>query len=357
LTNSGASGGPSRCAAGSPSIPGVVSGTCAGYAKPSWQSGVVGIPQDGVRDLPDVSLFAANGVWNHYYLFCFSDAANGGTACTGNPSGWTGAGGTSFAAPIVAGIQALINVTAGGAQGNPNYRYYQLAAGEYGAGGSSACNATNGNAVASSCIFYDVTIGDIDANCTGAYNCYLPAGNVGVLSTSTTAYAPAFPATLGWDFATGIGTVNVANLVANWKISVPPPTTGAAHDFDGDGKSDIAWASTDGAIVAWLMNAAQVAQDGTLGVMASNWQIVGQRDFNGDGKCDLAWRDANSGTVAIWLLNGLQVLQTGTLGAMPSNWVVAGTSDFNGDGKGDILWRDTNTGAVVIWLLNGLQIL
>jgi hypothetical protein len=35
----------------------VVSGTCQGTAKPSWQSGVVGIPTDNVRDLPDVALF------------------------------------------------------------------------------------------------------------------------------------------------------------------------------------------------------------------------------------------------------------------------------------------------------------
>jgi subtilase family serine protease len=68
LNNGGGSGGPSGCATGSPSpsTPEVVSGSCAGYAKPSWQSGVVGIPNDGVRDIPDVSLFAADGLWGHY---------------------------------------------------------------------------------------------------------------------------------------------------------------------------------------------------------------------------------------------------------------------------------------------------
>jgi subtilase family serine protease len=68
LNNVGGSGGPSGCASGSPSpsTPEVVSGTCAGYAKPSWQTGVVGIPSDGVRDIPDVSLFAADGVRGHY---------------------------------------------------------------------------------------------------------------------------------------------------------------------------------------------------------------------------------------------------------------------------------------------------
>jgi hypothetical protein len=50
--NPAGSGGPSACATGSPSVMDVVSGTCAGYAKPSWQSGLVGNPSDGVRDLP-----------------------------------------------------------------------------------------------------------------------------------------------------------------------------------------------------------------------------------------------------------------------------------------------------------------
>jgi len=70
-------GGPSQCATGTPSINGVVSGTCAGWPKPSWQS-VFGNPNDGVRDTPDVSLFAADGLWSHFYVFCWSNTAQGG---------------------------------------------------------------------------------------------------------------------------------------------------------------------------------------------------------------------------------------------------------------------------------------
>src|SRR5260370_14236896 len=55
-------------------------------------------------------------------------------------------------------------------------------------------------------------------------NCYLAGAPVGVLSTSNTAFAPAYGATLGWDFATGIGTVNAANLVNNWPGAVPQPS-------------------------------------------------------------------------------------------------------------------------------------
>jgi subtilase family serine protease len=213
LTTASGSGGPSGCATGTASTSGVVSGTCKGYAKPTWQS-LVGNPADGVRDIPDVSLFAANGVWGHYYVFCYSDTRNGGVPCTGAPSGWAGAGGTSFASPIMAAIQSLVNQRSG-RQGNPNPIYYQIAASEYGATGNASCNSNNGLSVASTCTFYDVTQGDMDVNCTGTHNCYRPSGTNGVLSTSNTAYLKAYGTTTGWDFATGIGTVNAFNLVFN----------------------------------------------------------------------------------------------------------------------------------------------
>jgi subtilase family serine protease len=209
ITTFAGSGGPSACATGTSG------GSCAGYPKPSWQA-IVGNPNDGVRDIPDVSLFAATGIWGHYYVFCDSDTGNSGTPCVGSPSGWSAAGGTSFAAPIMAGVQALVNQQTGSRQGNPAPTYYSLAASEYGPTGNNTCNSTLGNGTASNCVFYDVTQGDNGVNCTGSLNCYDPAGRYGVLSTSSNSYSPAFKATTGWDFATGIGTVNAANLVNNW---------------------------------------------------------------------------------------------------------------------------------------------
>ncbi|MBV9769851.1 MAG: hypothetical protein JOZ32_09790, partial [Bryobacterales bacterium] len=176
-----------------------------------------------VRDIPDVSLFAANGAWGHYYVFCFTDTKNGGSPCTGAPSGWAGGGGTSFSSPILAGIQALVNQKEGGAQGNPNYVYYKLAALEYGAQGSSVCNSSNGPAA--SCIFHDVTLGDNAVNCAGSVTCYGYVANQhghrlgtpdGALSVSSTIFEPAYTTTTGWDFATGIGTLDAYNLVMNW---------------------------------------------------------------------------------------------------------------------------------------------
>ncbi|HVW11041.1 MAG TPA: S53 family peptidase [Bryobacteraceae bacterium] len=212
LVVAGGSGGPSGCAVGAPSTYGVVSGTCQGYPKPSWQKGVEGIANDGVRDIPDVSMFASDGwAWNHFAIICFSDIRNGGAACKGSPMNWVGIGGTSLAAPMMAGIQALINQTAGSAQGNPNPVYYSLAA------------TTPG-------VFHTVTQGDIDVNCGGVVSCYgylgTPtygrAGRVygttygGVLSLSTSSLQPAYTAGASWNFATGLGSVDVNALVGAW---------------------------------------------------------------------------------------------------------------------------------------------
>jgi subtilase family serine protease len=207
------SGGPSGCATGTPASTGVVGGTCRGYAKPSWQAGT-GVPADGVRDIPDVSLFAANGVWGHYYVDCWSNIRAGGSSCAGAPSTWDGGGGTSFSAPIFAGIQALVNQKNGGAQGNPNPVYYKLA-------------ATNG-------IFHNVMSGDNDVNCGGTTRCYGATQSTGgggrrgssvsyngALSTSSTSFAPAYTAGAGWNFATGLGSVDANNLVNNWPSASP----------------------------------------------------------------------------------------------------------------------------------------
>jgi subtilase family serine protease len=225
LTTGAGGGGPSNCAAGSPAIPGVASGSCEGMPKPPWQSGIVGNPADGVRDIPDISLFASNGVWGHFYIVCYSNAGGGGTPCSGAPSGWTAAGGTSFASPILAGIQALVNQRTAERWGNPNPTYYALAQAEYVSG--APCNSSAGRATDGSCVFHDVTQGDSDVDCGGSIYCYLPSGINGALSTSGMTYEPAFVAGAGWDFATGLGSVNAFNLVMAWPAGTA--SASAAH--------------------------------------------------------------------------------------------------------------------------------
>jgi len=218
-------GGPSTCFTGKPSIPGVVSGTCKGNPKPAYQFAVPGVPNDGLRDQPDISLFASNGAWGSFYLECMSDASQGGAPCTlKNDAFVQGGGGTSFSAPSMAGIQALINQKFG-RQGNANYVYYALARRQFNQPDAFACNAskTDGALPASGCIFHDITRGDIDIPCGRNpdgefYNCFGAMGSriIGELSSSDSKNEPAYPATAGYDLATGLGSVDATNLFNAW---------------------------------------------------------------------------------------------------------------------------------------------
>jgi subtilase family serine protease len=192
LSTVGGGGGPSNCAtgAGNSSFLFIEDTTCKGYAKPVWQKGIFGNPADGVRDVPDVSLFASNGVWGHYIIICDSDTSNGGTPCTGSPSTWTGIGGTSASSPVMASIQALVNQKHKIRAGNPNPTYYSIAKTEFGTAGNSKCYSINQTSASSTCVFYDVTQGDDDVPCmhNGSVfkaDCYLPSGTYGALGTQS----------------------------------------------------------------------------------------------------------------------------------------------------------------------------
>ena len=232
-------GGRSACATGVPTVPRTESGTCKGWPKPSWQQGVFNTyPADDVRRVPDVSLFASSGsAWGHVLAFCFSDSANNGNApCT---SGTTPGGGygTSAAAPAMAGIQALVDQKMGARQGLPNIAYYELAALEYVWGNFNPdCNSSLGVNVDSSCTFHDVTEGDILVDCRGKVDCDLcwyqcppwKEGSYGLPTRQILPHRPAeksYGAVPGWDFATGIGTVNAYNLVMHWQTVMKMDTT------------------------------------------------------------------------------------------------------------------------------------
>jgi subtilase family serine protease len=201
----GGSGGASNCTTPSGQS---VSNCTGGYTKPSWQTGA-GVPNDGARDVPDVSLFAADGLNANMYGVCELDV-NGG--CQDDPYNVIPIGGTSASAPAFAGIMALINQQTQSRQGLANYVLYALAARS---GASCNSSGTPGN----SCIFYDVTTGTIAMPCvTGSPNCVtnITDDANGVLSGYST--------TAGFDLATGLGSVNVANLVNNWSSVGFEPT-------------------------------------------------------------------------------------------------------------------------------------
>jgi hypothetical protein len=169
-------------------------GASSVFGKPSWQTGT-GVPADGVRDVPDVSINASN--FHDSYLVCDQFQPTGSTIYTSSCLNGTfrysdtslqAFGGTSFGAPTLAGIVALINQKTGSAgQGNINYILYPL----------SASKPT---------AFHDISTGSGDnkSPClSGTQDCP-SGGSIG------------FVAGPGYDQATGLGSIDANILVTSW---------------------------------------------------------------------------------------------------------------------------------------------
>jgi pseudomonalisin len=142
------------------------------YAKPAFQAGP-GVPADGARDVPDVSLTSAG---HDGYLIIQGHTAN--------VSGLAAVGGTSAASPSFAGLMALVVQKTGTAQGNANPIFYSMAQNQF-SGGIA--------------VYHDTTSG----------NNSVP-GVVG------------FTAGAGYDQATGWGSVDASNLVNFWNNNATP---------------------------------------------------------------------------------------------------------------------------------------
>jgi len=208
VNTAGAGGGMSNCTANDGET---VASCTGGYPKPTWQTNVSGIPADGKRDLPDVSFFSSNGFLGSATLICVT--GYGAFQCNYSATGQLaveGVGGTSVATPEMAGVMALINQQAGTTQGNPNAELYQLASKQtYASCKSIGGKTTNG------CFFNDINDGTIAMPCeSAAVDCtVLHSGDaLGILG--------GYSGATGFDLATGLGSLNVDNVVTNWVSSL-----------------------------------------------------------------------------------------------------------------------------------------
>jgi subtilase family serine protease len=177
---------------------------------PSWQTGVPGIPSSSNRLVPDLALYSSSSepdvaakTFYGGYLFCSSDSSFTGvtSSCSqgfrdATTQDFTIAGGTSFAAPIFSGMLAILNQARGfsttNGQGTINPTLYML--------------ASNPTTYASA--FHDVD--------SGGNQCLAGATFCGT-GPQTTDYA----STAGYDEASGLGSVDLFNLLTAW-------TTGAS---------------------------------------------------------------------------------------------------------------------------------
>jgi uncharacterized protein (TIGR03437 family) len=164
-------------------------GTSIFFPRPAWQTGP-GVPNDSFRHVPDISLSASADV-DGYVVY-----SGGGLVIRG---------GTSVAAPVMAGIISLLNqylvstkVLSQPGLGNINPTLYRLA------------NVPG--------VFHDVTVGNNSVPCASGS----PGCNNGSYGYS---------ATTGYDQATGLGSPDAFNLVHQWN-NAPARSAAVVISFD-----------------------------------------------------------------------------------------------------------------------------
>ncbi|MGA9509284.1 MAG: protease pro-enzyme activation domain-containing protein [Candidatus Sulfotelmatobacter sp.] len=167
-------------------------GTFAGFPKPVWQTGF----GDSFRDVPDVALTSAG---HDPYLLCIE------ASCEPDSTGnfyiyfvW----GTSAAAPSFAGIMGMVDQQATSRQGQADYVLYTLGAmQEANTALTGLCNGSSTSILPNAaCVFNDVTAGN---------NAVPGEANYGLSNAD-------YQAGVGYDMASGLGSVNVTNLLKQW---------------------------------------------------------------------------------------------------------------------------------------------
>ncbi len=131
------------------------------WTKPIWQSGN-GVPADGHRDVPDISASAAG---HDGYLIFYNGALNV-------------VGGTSASSPSLASFFSIINQKYNSSHGNLNPVFYGL-----------AIKQSQGGAV----VFHDITSGN-----------------------NTVPGVSGYAAGVGYDLASGLGSIDGLQLVNHW---------------------------------------------------------------------------------------------------------------------------------------------
>ena len=289
----GGGGGPSTCINSDydpNSNTGSFSSCTVGYSKPAWQTALT--PADTRRDMPDLSFFAGDGTIQNFYVYCEADDDPDGAACSlASPySDIQGAGGTSVAAEVFVGTIALLNqqLGASGPVGLPNPNLYTLA-------GQTWANCQSSGALTSACIFYQITSGNISMPCMNQdsgfgiptpQNCAIVTNGdqVGTTVVSGTA-TPAYTAAVGYNMATGLGSVNIYNLVTDWNLGAEI-TAGTTPDYVISGSPTALTLSSGGGVGNVVLTTVPINNfsdtiNYTVGTLPANVTCVFTSNANG----------------------------------------------------------------------------
>ncbi len=162
------------------------------------------------------------------------------------------------------------------------------------------------------------------------------------------------------NFTSTTATVFLRQAAGGFAAEAASATTGgrqaalASGDFNGDGRPDLAIANWDTASVSIFSRQANntFAAEGTAIPVGTNPRYISVADFNGDGRPDLAVSNNGSASVSILLRDAANTTFTAeggpiAVGASPSGLAAA---DFNGDGRPDLAIANSQSSNVTVLL-------
>ncbi|UWZ82815.1 protease pro-enzyme activation domain-containing protein [Occallatibacter riparius] len=243
---------PFMLSSGTTDIIGAGGGRSSMWTKPVFQTSLT--PPDGARDVPDVSFLAANGLYGAVWVLCTDEGALYGVDCE-NSNGvfadsarFSGAGGTSASTPAFAGMLALLEQAIGSRLGNVNNVLYRLAATKY------------------STVFHDITDGNNAVVCTqGTPDC------------GANGFTSGYDAVAGYDMASGLGSVDATQMVANWN-SATGASSKTTLTIDG---STAAIKATHGTSLNFGVSIDPTSSTGVAALVTTATAAAGEPTLNG----------------------------------------------------------------------------
>jgi trimeric autotransporter adhesin len=267
-------------------------GVSSVYAKPAYQVSLT--PNDGFRDLPDISLLAGDGMYRAGWLVCdATDCQPAGGALYAHLGG-----GTSASAPAFAGMLALVAQ----AHGSPsdNYRLgavntilYELARSKYGT------------------VFHDITVGNNSVPCApGSPDC------------GSNSFLTGYNAGPGYDLASGLGSVDVAAMVSNW-TSVSLASTSTRLNING---STAAYTGVHGQSLTFNVGVSPATATGVVGIIDNAGEVSGGPQNNGQfaipissGTGSATYNGLPGGSYTVWARYGGDTANASSTSSPPIN--------------------------------------
>ncbi len=282
-------------------------GVSSVYAKPAFQTSLT--PNDGFRDLPDVSLLAGSGMYGATWVLCSDNVTAGVTTETytdcqtangqfTSNTVFASSGGTSASAPAFAGMLALVAQAHGSPSdnyrlGQANVILYQLAQSRY------------------SAVFHDITTGNISVPCaSGSPDC------------GSNLFMTGYNAGTGYDLASGLGSVDAAAMVNNW-TSVSLASTSATLDING---STAAYTGVHGQALTFDVAVSPATATGLAAIVDNAGEVNGGPQNNGQfsipiiaGAGSAAYNGLPGGSYTVWARYGGDTANASSTSTPPMN--------------------------------------